>query len=166
MEADKEWKCPTEIPPPVTPRPTEIPRPLVPGSHQGNIELPEGKGTDHEEIPIGMPEYEEIIFDETEYEQIPYDRIQDVKNEMVNPNIRHGTPDSGIPIQPPHVTAMKAVSSRRPVRKLVVILTSTAVFAAVTVASIVGGTIMLSKGKNIEKMKEKKMHSLCKLMII
>ncbi len=125
MEADKESKCPSEIPPPVAPRPTEIPRPLVPISHQGKIELPEGKGTDQEEIPIDTPEYEEIIFDATEYDKIPHNRIEIVKNEMDNPNIRHGTPHPGIPIQPPHVTAMKAESSRRPVRRLTVILTST-----------------------------------------
>ncbi len=153
MEADRK---PSKIPQPVILCPNNIPPPVTPSPHPGEIESPEGEGTDYEEIPIGIPEYAEILFDGAEYDGIPCDKIEGVKNEMDNPPIWHGTPSPGNPIQPLHVFVMEAVSSQRLVRRRTAILTSTLVLAAATVASIVGGTMLLSKGNDTQNRNQKK----------
>ena len=98
MEAGKEAKRPTEIPPSVTLcptatpppviRPNEIPPPVTRRPHRGKIESSEGN---YVKIHMGIPEYEEILPDVTEYEEIACHRIEVVKNETDNPPIRHAT---------------------------------------------------------------------------
>ncbi len=132
---------PTEIPPPVTPCPAEISPPVTPHPHPGKSESSEGQGTGYEEIRIDLSEYEEIVFDGTEYDEIPCNRIKCVETEMDKPPIPHGTGPPGTLIHP----RQEAVSPKIPVRRCTVILASTLVFAAVTVASIIGGTLILGK---------------------
>ncbi len=172
METEKEPKRPSNIPqpvtlrstatpPPLTLRPNEIPPPVTPRPRPSKIESPASEETDCKDIPMGISEYEEIRFVGTECEKIASDRTEDVQNEMDNPPINHGIPHPAARIQPWHVSDRKAASSKRSVRISIVILTSTAVFTAVTVASIIGGTLILSKGKDTKKMDEKKSaHSL------
>ncbi len=121
---------PTEIPTLVTQRPTEKPSPVT----QCPTEKPSPVTQCPTEIPPPVPP-----------------RPLEMEIELDNPPIRHGALHTGILIQAGNVTAMKAVSSKIPVRKRTVILMSTLVFAAVTLASIIGGTLILSKGKDTKK---------------
>ncbi len=141
----------TETPPPVAPRPIET-LPLAARPRPNKSDSSEGEGTHYEEIPNDGPEYEYIPFDRRgENDEIERDRIE-VKIEKDGSRIRSGIPLPSIPTQPPPVTAMKAVSSRRrlPVRRRTVILTSTSIIIAITVANIIAGVLIFSKGKDIK----------------